>query len=467
LDSVNLYRHKTLAWAAGGGTAVVLLLLGAIYAGSLVVVVLAVLAGLLLFSGMVLVPRWVLPSAALVLFATLPTAYLAVPAIAGRYVSPAVIVMAVWAIRGLPTARLTRTQMVGFVFALTGMATSALLSAYSTYALAWSATFVFAFLLPLLLTCDEKTARALRKTWQVVVIGLACLGLIESIAKQNVFSRFYTFDQHWSVYRVETLLGHPLMNGFFFAVSGSLFFGYFVRQRTRFVGIAFASAVLGTVLSGSRSGLAALLAGIGVVAIVMVLSSRSRLGVKLFAVTTVVAAVVLGPRIPILAARAGSEEALGSSAARDLIYQMTWNLIAKNPVVGSGVGSSPYVGVSNGIQLPIESAVLGSIVSVGLVGAIALAFVMATAMAIAVRRRQVEVVAAVTAFVLVGLAFPLWEPIPATWVVMGLLVILANDNSSSTYLDDIAKDSLHELSRGEGNRFDRPHSKVVLSKERV
>jgi O-antigen ligase len=394
---------------------------------NLLVLLIAPLA-LLISIGLVAIPRWILPSIALALFALVPAAYLPIPPLLGRYFSPSVICMALWVLLGLGHVRVSGKAVATIIATTIWALAATMVSTDVSYSLVWCATVFIVLLFPMFMHGDRRTLSAISTTWQVLALVLAIAAIAESLARYSPLSAAYSFRQHWSVYRVTTTLGHPLMNSVFFAVSATIVLGLLLRKRTRtrLAMSSFAGSCVAVVLTGSRSGLVALLVGLGAVVLFVAFTGLATRGSKALAAIGVGAMVVVVPMLPIVAQRAGSDEASGSSGVRAMIYDATWKIIQQSPLVGTGPGTSFIVGFATGIEYPIESAVLGSLVSVGFIGTAWLSVLVLSVVVRAVRHKKPEIVGAVAAFIVGGFAFPLWEQIPASLIILGVLSVLAS-----------------------------------------
>ncbi|HYP45888.1 MAG TPA: O-antigen ligase family protein [Propionibacteriaceae bacterium] len=376
-------------------------------------------------------PAWTLPSLSLVLFALVPVGYLAmVPEVLGRFVTPSVVLMTCWLLR----VRLGRTRWSRrgalWLLSLAGLLVALSLCSITIWrSLLWSAVFTVAALLPAAWhqAAGYRTRAALTRTWLLLGAGLGALALVEGVARRNPLSMLYTVEQHWSVYRVETTIGHPLLNGTFFAVTACIaFFSIRSEGRNGLLPLAvFALCSAGATLSGSRSAVYALIAGLGVGVMVLLLSRRAGLGLKLLALSVTVVTVAVVPNVPIITTRASSAEAGRSTQYRDMVVQLATELFAKHPYIGTGPGSSGTAAANTDTPLTIESAVLGTLVSTGIIGSAALAIFLLTICVRAARSGSPGCVAALAAFVVTGSAYPLWESNPAAWVLVGWISLLA------------------------------------------
>lgn len=416
---------RVLAVAA---VAVIVLALGGVSALSPVGTV--VLLGLVLLTVAASLPLWLLPTASLWLFALLPIGYLTgVPTFVGRFWTPAAVVLAIWAIRiAVSRGRRAFLRSLRWMLPLTVLLLAlGYLGLSRTRSVNWTLLLIVAVALPVALVSafDNRTSSTLLKSWFVLGIGLSLVAVIESLFRSNPLSAYYNFDQHWSVYRVTTTLGHPLMNGTFFAVTACLAAFSMVR-RDGARGAAFLCFVLASLaagLTGSRSGVYALVSGLGVGLLVMLVSGRTSLANKLLGVVLGTTALLVLPALPTIAGRASSAEGVASGLYRDDVVRLTGKLFLADPWSGYGPGTSLIATARSGARLPLENSVLGSLVSLGVVGSLGVLFLVVLVLVTVVRGGRPDGIGGVAAFVVAGSAFPLWETNPAALVLVGFTVI--------------------------------------------
>ena len=375
-------------------------------------------------------PTWVLPSVSLWLFALLPVGYLnGVPNWVGRFYTPAVVVLLIWAVRilwsrGRPAFVRSLRWLVPVFLVLLALSYVGLSPARSVN---WLIVVGIVVALPAALVpaVDERTASTLLRSWFVLGIALAIVAVIESLLETNPLSPYYSFDQHWALYRVSTTLGHPLMNGTFFSVTACLAAFAMTRvgapRATAF--FCFVLCALAAGLTGSRSGVWALVSGLAVGLLVTLVSGRTSVANKFLGIVLGVVALVVLPALPTIADRAGSAEGAASSLYRDYVVRLAGRLFLQRPVVGYGPGNSSIATAQSGATLPLENSVLGTLVSGGVIGTAALLVLVVVVISRVLRSGRADGVAGIAAYVVAGAAFPLWESNPAALVAVGLVVI--------------------------------------------
>lgn len=408
--------------------ALVVLGLGVVAAASPVGTVVLIAVAVLVVAACL--PVWLLPSVSLWLFALLPVGYLlGVPNFAGRFYSPAIIVLLIWIVR--VTFSRGRQAFVQALRWLVPVFAVLLVLSYTglspSRSVNWLLVVAIAIAMPAALVpvVDERTSTTLLRSWFVLGIGLSIVAVIESLLQTNPLSPYYSFDQHWALYRVSTTLGHPLMNGTFFAVSAALAAFSMTRPNaprgTAF--LCFVLCALAAGLTGSRSGVYALVSGLAVGLLVTLVSGRTSVANKFLGIVLGVVALVVLPALPTIAERANSAEGTASSLYRDYVVRLAGRLFLQRPVIGYGPGNSSIATAQSGATLPLENSVLGTLVSGGVVGTLAL-LVLVVVVLVRIRRSgRADGVAGVAAYVVAGSAFPLWESNPAALILVGLVVI--------------------------------------------
>jgi O-antigen ligase len=236
--------------------------------------------------------------------------------------------------------------------------------------------------------------RLLVRVWAWSVAVLSVYGLVEFIAAKNVLDPWYALAvsplvQKWDTYRITTTIGHPLLNGMFFAASFALFCWQLLDERSvigRKAAVLGMAASLGaTVLSGSRSALIA--AAFGGAVLSLASTSRQPARVKW--------TIRLGLPVGLVAAfayvwtsRLGGDEADTSVEVRRDIYGTAAQLIDQRFLLGSGPG---YAWEQNEMygpysKVPLESSALEFVVGWGVLGT-AMALVVAAVYVVTVVRR--------------------------------------------------------------------------------
>lgn len=386
--------------------------------------------GAALCIGALALPVHTLPAVALACFALLPTSYLDLGY--GRLtgtVTPAVIVIAMWIVRLIIIQYHDRATRFTVAVGVTSAIVLTLLSVNSgnvSASIYWSATVSLSLILPNVLhrRIEPIAVDALWRTWVWVALFLSLFAIVESLTHFNPLADLYAIDQKWSVYRVTTTLGHPLMNGVFFAVTALVLGFGAVKYRRRLMGVAALLAVIATALTGARGSVAAFAVGLFVWLVFTTVSARTSLTAKLVGVVFATLAGLLIFSNETLRVRLASDEAAGSAEYRGTYgVSEAWKLFDAQPYFGTGPGTSLYL-ITDATGFVLENAVVGTLVSLGVVGALVISLVVIDVAVRAIRCRSFEVVAGLTAFFVAGYGFPLWETRPSTFVLVTFLIIL-------------------------------------------
>jgi O-antigen ligase len=204
--------------------------------------------------------------------------------------------------------------------------------------------------------------------------------------------------QVWDSYRITTSLGHPLVNGMFFAGGGAIALGRLVQNRRSFVHLLPAAAsILGVVLTSSRGSIAAI--AIALAVIVLAAGSRRSMSrpalaaiVVALGAVAVVALSSLGSSLPLLE-RFGSVEAANSAAVRSLVITQGLELSLPKLAAGWGPGTADAVFnsfVSGGSLHSLEDGWIEILVDTGIGGFVLIVALVLSCVLFAFRRGNVE-----------------------------------------------------------------------------
>lgn len=318
------------------------------------------------------------------------------------------------------------------VLSLTWFTYSALTSIDPFKSAMWLASFavLVVFVGRLGFTAEPETAPLLVRTWLWLGVALGSLGLIEGVTGNSLLSSVLVaadggFEDRWSVHRITTLLGHPLMNGTFFAVTATLAAFIAFQSRTR---LAASSALLSTAsvaFTVSRSATLALVVGVAAGIILLLANREQSFGKKIIVSALVIVGAVVLLSSPLLAERSDSVEGAASSQYRETVVDTALGLAEEDSYLGSGIGTSNIRSVDAGSQFTIENSYLGLLTSAGIPGALFVSALLLTAIYTAVRRNRVPVAAALIAYGVVAAGWPMWENVPGAFVIESALLILA------------------------------------------
>jgi O-antigen ligase len=381
--------------------------------------------------GALLLPRRVLPATALWLLVLLPLNFTQFPQVFSSFVTPAVLVIAVWMTRVALDQRmipLLRTRVRGWLIVVPFLAlllVSALVSTGHADTApqiintnpgrmpAWIAVFMICVVTPPLLgqICRDDVWPTVQAAFAGIGLFLGVAAAVESIVHFNPWSGLLideVRDATWSVFRARTSLGHPLLTSMVasVAIGVCLFPTGKVRRWPHWIGAL--GGLVAVVLSVSRSGVAAVgfAVFIGVLAArrdadQSVTRGRGRVISLLIAATTLTFVAFS----PLLKDRSGSEEGLYSAALRSRVFDGAIKLVAERPMLGfgPGTGNTVFVEYYSGVRgidnmINLENSALQLLISVGLPAFLLLLTGLGMIIAVALGKSRVGVAAGITAF---------------------------------------------------------------------
>jgi O-antigen ligase len=322
----------------------------------------------------VLLPARYLPAMALAVWALVPVTYLPGPVEAVRYLHPSVVTLTIWLVRGAGRWRASPGGIPAVLGLLSVLVASSTGSENLDRSLSWSLNVLVLLTIPLLAGEQPRAEAAvsLLKVMRVVTLGLAVFAIVEYTQMWNPFAHSYmiggqVIGQRWSVYRVQTLLGHPLMNAVFFAVTSTMFLAAAVNFRGRRDWGLAALSLLALWATGSRGGLLALAIGITVFVLAVIFARGASVGTR--------SAVLLGATLGAgLVATFGwptvrnSGEGAESMSYRLDVLERGLTLWRESPWLGTGPGTSQQALEGSGTHLVVESSAVQLLISVGLLG---------------------------------------------------------------------------------------------------
>jgi hypothetical protein len=376
--------------------------------------------------------RW-LPAASLGIWALIPIAYAPIPLEFARFGSPAVFLLIAWELRCLRLKAKDRFRGValGTVLLVLSLMTSTLLSIDPARSLLWSIIFAACVLGPLVVGVDDlcRALPPLLASWRVFALVLGGFAVVERAFRVNPLSAHYYINgsligQRWSVYRVETTLGHPLMNSTFFCVSGCLFLCLFFTRWKSVDLMAAALAVGGIWLSGSRSGLIAFAVGMSLWALAFVFAKSGTLPRKAVVVALGVTAAILLLASDVSLERSGSQEGQLSSDYRTLVVDVSLRVAHDHPFFGSGAGTAQKQTLASGFSVIVENSALQILIALGWVGSLALILFLAQLLVRQVVRGSFAGPAAATTLLVQLAAFNAVDSIPAVLVLLAMTTVI-------------------------------------------
>lgn len=360
--------------------------------------------------------------------------------------TPATVALSVWLVRKLlarssGTGRTTDTgtghrlrswlARSAVVLSL-GMVPLVLVSPNRRFSVAWTFTFALAVAVPPLLGDLEGEARRLRAALPRLGAVVAGYAVVEYLLERNVlYGSVYNalgLDelQHWSVYRSDATLGHPLVAGLFFTVVLAFCVGRWLEsRRSRFLGVALLNGV-GIVTTVSRgSYIAAAVAVASVLVVALCVQSRHRVR-RLFALAAFSAASVLAVNSDAFVERGLSAEGLSSLNSRNALPQIAADAASASHWLGGGPASSlPLAAPYNFQGLPIENSYLQLVIGIGAWGLALFVLLLVLAAVIALRGRNLSGFGALIGYAVAIAGFAALDSRRDLVVLLGLLVVLS------------------------------------------
>ncbi|WP_158249009.1 O-antigen ligase family protein [Mycobacterium sp. ENV421] len=381
-----------------------------------------------------LVPRNALPAAALWIVVLLPIGYIGVPILVGRYLTPAVIIIAVWMFR-LAVADRRATIRGGLIAApfLMLLLASAAYTQNSNRTFAWTAAFIVCVVAPALLgqVCRDDVWRTLRPTLGGIGLFLGVLAVCDFFLHLNPWTEWYVYVRTWtSGFRTTTSLGHPLTTGLVASVALVACVFPSPRARQGPYWLCAVGALAAIVLSVSRTSVIA----VGVSAVIGIFSARSgaattqerghrgRRLVLLVAGATFFGAVAFSP---LLSRRNASEEAANSASYRSALVDSAQRLISEHPWFGFGPGTSNLVYEQSDSSDALENSALQLVVSIGVPASLLLLLGLGVIVGVAMRRSRAGAAAGIVAFLVSATGFNVIDSNPAFLTLLAPLIVCA------------------------------------------
>ncbi|MCO4264404.1 O-antigen ligase family protein [Pseudarthrobacter sp. MDT3-26] len=393
-------------------------------------VVLAVLGPSLLVCAFY--PRYWWPSAAATLLFLVPFAY-ASGGVIFSYLVPSTVIMFLYVLGNLGQ----RPEWMGHGVAIL----MGLLAVYCAFQipfggsdnnsrkLIWILLLFFVVLLPSIVSSDP------RMIWPLALMVLVCgatlsvFGITEYVFKANVLSEFYAaapsaLTQKWGDYRILTIAGHPLVNATLLAVAGTAGLAVYLKWNYRSALLVLGLTASATILTQSRTGIAALVVGVGF-ALLGSMRGRSQgrflASFSLLALAVVVFMQVDSP----LAQRNSSVEGQGSSELRFAYLDNLPDLMQASSMWGTGPGLSDSALQKAGgyaAGFPIESSAVQILVSMGILGSVFLVAAILGVLVLSVRRGAFIAPAMLAAYLVAASGFNLFEAFPTLVALSGVLL---------------------------------------------
>ncbi|MDY0910379.1 O-antigen ligase family protein [Microbacterium sp. CFBP9034] len=438
-------------YALLGGAGVVLTALGtlvAIRAGFDVVSIVGATFALGLVVTLFLLPVHWLPATSLLILAFVPSRFIPNDG-PFRALTPLTLIIVIWVFRrlvlrqGPPPGRYDLPAFEGrgirlFVYIPAAFVLLWVLFSLSTtivpsISISWSMSFLTAVIAPMLVPDSRAEGILLRRAlvWSGAILG--GYAFIEMVLQSspiygtlyNAIGRLNTELDSWSVYRAVASFSHPLFAAAFFTIPASLSIADWMRSG-RVRDLAFAGlATLGVFATVSRGSLLAVAAAAAFVFVCSLFDRAVRvrarmLGFAVIGLLGVVFAANFGP----LQERADSIEAVRSSATRDLGVVIALRTAEHFGWLGSGPGTS---GMAADIydDVIIENSALQLLVSLGVLGLLAIAALLAGLVVNALGHRDIGAGAATIALTVSFVGFNVMDAVYYLHALVGVIVLLS------------------------------------------
>lgn len=403
---------------------------------------LAVVVGLVAVLLSTAVPKRYGPVVALALFIVLPR-FVFSDSSALQAVPPASWVLIVWLLRlarGAEVRNATRRALLALIVAFCAWgAFTVIWSSAITTSAGWLVPFALVTVPLIIGAVDRPSMVTLRRGWLVLAALVAVYGLVEFILSSNVVYDYLRavlaepLVRSWSVYRVNASFGHPLYAALFYAVSAAFAYGIGIRRGgiAPFVVAALCSAA--TVATFSRAGIASLaIALVSQTVLATFTRSKLRFFGKLGVSLLLVAGAFAAFQVPQLQERLLSEEALTSSAARDILPVIASSAAEAHSYLGSGIGTSATaIAPFNPEGLLMENGYLQLFVSSGVIGVVLFAAVLLTALLGALRRVDIAGFGSMLAFSIMIGTFNGVESNPGFLMILGFVLAMIVDEKGN------------------------------------
>lgn len=377
-------------------------------------------------------------------FILVPVAYMSLPIIVSRYLSPAVAVVLVASVKALTEARPIEFRPSGLRLAVLGslvifVGVSFLSTTDPSRSTLWLISVVICVLGALVLapSLGPEFWPTARRTYMWIGVLLGAVAAAEFFFSVNpwtdILSAAYS-AREWGVFRTKTTLGHPLFTSLVSVTCLMIAFFHGDLKRTRLDYCAIVGATTAVILSVSRTGLLALSAGVAVGLATLGYSAHRRRTGQKWSVLNLIALIGIGVVVsfsPLLAKRSGSSGGVGSADYRVSVLSEAQGLIDENKVFGVGPGaSSRYFSEKTGLIL--ENSWLQLALSLGLVAAAAIVFCAVALVLSAIRQGRPDVAAALAAVIVSVGGFSVVDNNPAFLVFFTPMVAILFNRQSPT-----------------------------------
>jgi hypothetical protein len=227
------------------------------------------------------------------------------------------------------------------------------------------------------LNLDVSAAYKLVQILRAFIISVSIFAVIEFFLKRNLlYGDLYSnasvsILQEWSVYRVTTLLGHPLSNATIFGCFSLFFFLNWISTNAKRDFIAFLSPAIALGLTAARGSIVAY--GICISTIILFFPGSHKRAGRYTRILATINMSLLGLFILIRGIeqfRFNSSEGTVSTKARLLLIQRVFEIIPSSPF-GFGPGTAQeYFKTNSNTKLIVENSLFEILLGFGIFGGI-------------------------------------------------------------------------------------------------
>ncbi|QJU54580.1 O-antigen ligase family protein [Herbiconiux sp. KACC 21604] len=414
---------SAVAVLGGGGGSAGLILIAVVVGGAALIMLMAI-------------PIHTLPAIAFVVMVLAPDRLLFVSAL--ELFPPEAIIMAIWAARKIVEFSLKRntesTQRGRGLLVVTLLLSIVwfvivMLSNNPSRSVVWMIGFILLIAVPTLIVEKTREVALLVRVWPwtgAIVAAYACVQVL--LQSNPIYDLLYGVlglppIQHWSVYRADASLAHPLTAGMFFAMTFAFCVGQWLNTNRRVFALLALVNGLGVISTVSRGSYVAAGIGVAVVLVFAFLAGRRfGRGRVILVLAAFAVFAFFAVRSDAFVERSNSVDGLGSASSREDLWTITEATANAYGWLGSGPGTSEGSSLPfNWKGLPIENSYFQLIISVGIPGVIALGLFILAAYRIALLNRNLPAVGGLSA-ILVAIAG--YAAIDGPRTALGLLAFM-------------------------------------------
>lgn len=335
----------------------------------------------------------------------------------------------------------------------------------------WATAFAVYVLLPATVNATRDEITSAESTLVRIGIAVASLALVQQLTASNPLldPAYQALNlpplQHWSVYRSEGTLSHPLYAGTFLSLAAVIQFKNVLRtERAGLRGwIVFSLLVLGVGATVSRGSIVAVVLGCFLVWILSFRSSgqQAQTGRLVIVGSTIAVGTVAFLNSSLLEARSASAEGTSSLGSRLFALDYAWSLAWQSFPLGIGPGASSIRSLRD-IGLPIENAWLQALASLGIIGLILLVLFVGSAFRRAASTNSLVGTVPLMTYVVSVAGYNAFDDVKPGLMYLGVALFIA---SGPRAVDDQTDDDSDREPRVKG-RMREVARRVVPAKQR-